>query len=384
MLDMAAMKCFGSAVRAARIAHNWSQNQLSKKVTLSLPQDAPTFYQKKLSRIENADNSLNLKKEEILILQKICDLKDADVTPLLQTFSESAQQGLLKSRPQEDDQESEITVRLPIHIPGTSQLVFDVRSPTSELSGYCGEYHSLFFSTDSDDRRLVEGLFQIEEDPSDSSLCRAHMTLYNENHTEIKWYSGPFFINRHYRTWHCILIGHKKQEVCMLTSCHFNATLCPNQFNMALALTTSSGGQKRPTVHRLFLSRNPVPPKDRTLIQAQLMLNTDSICVSEDMLLALEDDTKRRLSKIKSKQKQSEYQAVLNAIDTIRHVGQKQTYYTINESIIFGSETIATEKHYRGVAVAKLRACSNNVYYNKVSQRVLEFCSDILEKKKNL
>lgn len=365
MLDMTVLKGFGNAVRNARIAHNWSQEQLSKKVSKLLPQDAPRFYQKKLSRIENADPSLNLTKVEISILQKICDLKDADVAPLLQFFS---QEEVQNPRKKEEIQESKIigssTVLLQIHMPEASQLIFDMRSPTSELSGYCGEYHSLFFSTDSNDKRLVEGLFRIEEDPSDPSLCRAHMTLYDKEHIEIKWYSGPFFINRHYRTWHCILIGHEKQEICMLTSCHFNATLCPNQFNMALALTTSSGGQKRPTAHRLFLSRTPVAPKDRALIQAQLMMNTDNICVSEDMLFTLENDMRQRLQKIRSKQKRLEYQAVLNAIDTIRHVGQKQTYYTINESIIFGSETIATEKHFRGVAVAMLRVCSNNVYYS--------------------
>ena len=99
----------------------------------------------------------------------------------------------------------------------------------------------------------------------------------------------------------------------MLTASHFNATLRQNQFNMTLALTTSAGVQKRPTVHRLFLSRKPIPKKDRQLIQAQLMMNTDSICISEKALLDLENETKLQVQKATSKLKQSEYQAANTA-----------------------------------------------------------------------
>ena len=381
MSNSEARKNFGLAVRHARIHRSpeWSQAQVVQKVNRQFFPGTTTFYQKKLSRIESGDCSLRLKKAEVLALQEIFGLEDAVVTPVLMCLEESPAQ----DEPQEAAAKPTV-VSPQIRLSEAGQLSLNIQSPYSELTGYCGEYHSLFVSTDSNEKRLVEGLFSIGKDPSDPNLCRAHMTLYNEKHEEIKWYSGPFFINRHYRTWHCILIGHEKQEVCMLTASHFNATLRPNQFNMVLALTTSSGVQKKPVVHRLLLSRRPFSKRDQKLIQAQLMLNTDSICISEDALSALEETTNQRLQNAKSRMARSECQAVLTAIDIIRQMGQKRTYYTVNESMIYGADTVAADKRLRALALSTIRACTDTVYYNKVSQTVLEICTSILEKGKKL
>ena len=225
MSNSEARKNFGLAVRHARIHRSpkWSQAQVVQKINHQFFPGTTTFYQKKLSRIECGDCSLRLKKAEVLALQKIFGLEDAVVTPVLMCLEESPAQ----DEPQEAAAKPPV-VSPQIRLSEAGQLSLNMQSPYSELTGYCGEYHSLFVSTDSNEKRLVEGLFSIGKDPSDPNLCRAHMTLYNEKHEEIKWYSGPFFINRHYRTWHCILIGHEKQEVCMLTASHFNATLRPN------------------------------------------------------------------------------------------------------------------------------------------------------------
>lgn len=387
MANPSELENFGNAVKAARLAAKRSQRQLSERVKSVLPQGAPRFYQEKLSKIERADRSLTLTKDEILTLQQVCKLEDTVVTPLLELLEKSEkaegpeafeETGIIEGP---DPTESpDWSIR--IHVPEIGQLLSSVSSPTSELAGYCGEYYSLFLSTDSADKRLVEGKLKIFQDQADPNLCSARMILYDQKRKPIKWYSGTCFINRHYRTWHCILIGHKKQEVCMLTASHFNATLRQNQFNMALALTTSAGSQKRPTVHRLFFSRNPIPKKDRHLIQAQLLLNTDSICISENALLDLEKDTNLQIQKAKSKLERSEYQAVLAAIQKIRELGQKETYYTIDESIIYDAETIAANKRSRGFAVSRIRIRTGNVYYNKISQTVLEICTNILEKRK--
>lgn len=319
-------------------------------------------------------------KDEIQVLQQVCKLEDSVVEPLLRSLDE----------PKETEEfttynSDELPCqRTKIYIPETGQLHSNISSPTSELKGYCGEYYTLFLSTDSADKRLVEGKLVISQDQTDPSLCDVHLTLYGSKRNAIKWYTGTCFINRHYRTWHCILIGQKKQEVCMLTASHFNATLHQSQFNMTLALTTSAGVQKRPTVHRLFLSRKPIPKKDRQLIQAQLMMNTDSICISEKALLDLENEIRLEIQKTNSKLKQSECQAVLAAIHKIRELGHKEAYYTIDESIIYDAETIAADKRFRGFAVSRIRSRTNNVYYNKVSQTVLEICANILENRKKL
>lgn len=378
MTRLLGLQNFGNAVRVARLKEKKSQSQLCKKVKALLPEGSPNFYQEKLSKIERAVPTLALTKEEIRILQQVCKLEDSVVEPLLKSLEETGEAGEFTTY----DSDEFSGQHTQIYIPETGQLHSNISSPTSELKGYCGEYYTLFLSTDSADRRLVEGKLIIAQDQTDPSLCNVHLTLYGPKHTAIKWYTGTCFINRHYRTWHCILIGQKKQEVCMLTASHFNATLRQNQFNMTLALTTSAGVQKRPTVHRLFLSRKPIPKKDRQLIQSQLMMNTDSICISEKALLDLENEAKLQVQKATSKLKQSEYQAVLAAIQKIRELGHEETYYTIDESIIYDAETIAADKRFRGFAVSRIRSRTNNVYYNKISQTVLEICANILENRK--
>ena len=76
----------------------------------------------------------------------------------------------------------------------------------------------------------------------------------------------------------------------------------------------------------------------------------------------------------------SEYQAVLTAIGIIRQMGQKRTYYTINESMIYGADTIAADKRLRALALSTIRACTDTVYYNKVSQTVLACCASVVVK----
>lgn len=375
MAYLSELENFGNAVKTTRKTLGKSQKWLSDNVIRLLPQDAPRFYQEKISKIERAVGSVTLTRDEILAIQQVCKLEDAVVNPLLEALERSDELEDIKR-----DKSQNRHIR--IHIPEVGQLHSNVSAPTSELAGYCGEYHSLFLSTDSADKRLVEGRLIISQDQDEPDLCSAYMILYGPKHEEIKWYTGTCFINRHYRTWHCILIGLKKQEVCMLTASHFNATLRKNQFNMALALTTSAGVQKRPTVHRLFLSRNPIPKKDRHLIQAQLMLNTDSICIPEGALLDLEKDTNLQLQKAKSEPERAECQAVLAAIHKIRELGHKETYYTIDESIIYDAETVSADKRSRGFAVSRIRNRTGNVYYNKVSQTVLEICTNILGKRK--
>ena len=77
----------------------------------------------------------------------------------------------------------------------------------------------------------------------------------------------------------------------MLTASHFNSTIHPNLLNVAIALTTSSGIEKRPTMHRILISRKRIRNKETLeLIQAQLCLNTDQICISKTALDALRAD----------------------------------------------------------------------------------------------
>lgn len=165
----------------------------------------------------------------------------------------------------------------------------------------------------------------------------------------------------------------------MLTASHFNSTIHPNLLNVALALTTSSGLQKRPTMHRILLSRNRVSKKEALeLIHAQLRLNTDNICISKSALDSLQKEIEESLHRAKAEKDRAKYQAVLVCIDKIREMGKKEEVYMMAESIIYDSNAIISDKQLRGFVVSKIRASSDSMSYNKISHTVQSICVDIV------
>lgn len=361
-----ARESFGKELLAARKKGGWSQEQLAMKINRELPAGEKLFKQKTISNLEHNKSNVRLTEASIRTIQAACQLPEEIVAPLAEEISCTAAQ-----KPRQS---------CPVHIHEKGQLSCRVSEPNSDLGRYCGEYDCLFVSTDSSSPGIVEGKLRIFSNAERGGQCFAHMTIYNNRKEEIKWYSGPFFLNQHYRTWHCILVGEVKQEICMLTASHFNATLRPNQYNMALSLTTSSGVEKRPTVHRLLISRKPIAKKARKLIQAQLRLNTDSICIEKEALEELEKNTVQHLASATTEKDSLKYQAVLDCIERIRQTRQR-LYYTIDESIIYDSQEIVEAKELRSFVVSEIRSYTPCSYYNKVSQTVLDICADIIEKR---
>lgn len=306
-----------------------------------------------------------LTETDILAVQQAFQLPENIVAPMLTEIQNTPDQ----SPPQSE------AVQITIHEAG--QLI--TSGTSTEFESYLGTYYCLFPSTDSSSNTPIRGVLEIVTNKGKSSQCTAHMTIQDKQGKAIKWYSGPFFINLHYRTWHCILVGSKKQEVCMLTASHFNSTIHPNLLNVAVALTTSSGIEKRPTMHRILISRKRIQNKESlALIQAQLCLNTDQICIPQTALEALRIDMENKLQKAKSEEHQNKYKAVLDCIQKIIEMGKKEEYYIMDESIIYDTKTDIPDKRLRAFAVSKIRSFSGMMPYNKVSQTVQNICVDII------
>lgn len=358
---------FGKALKRARKGKSLTQARLSGKINDYLPEGySRKFGQERISMLERGVPELKLTKEDVEAIRKVLELPDDIVASLLAELQNTEK---IETGKKGD------TSQIKVYEAG--QLVS--RGTSLEFQPYLGKYHCLFISTDSSSTDLVRGLFEITPGEDESEQCTAYMTVYDKKGNEIKWYSGPFFINIHYRTWHCILVGRKKQEVCMLTASHFNSTIHPNLLNVALSLTTSSGLQKRPTMHRILLSRNRVSrKKDLELIQAQLRLNTDSICISKTALDSLQKDMEEALHEAKTEKERTKYQAVLVCIERIREMGKKEEFYMMAESIIYDSNEIIQDRHLRGFVVSKIRASTDSMRYNKISQTVQNICVDII------
>lgn len=145
----------------------------------------------------------------------------------------------------------------------------------------------VIFSTNSLEPKIIKGYSSFTLDYN-NSMCLVELTLYN-NGKPIKQYHGQFVFNDYYRKTYIVLIGEQKQEVCFMALNHFNSTINSNQLNMALALTTFSGSQKRPTMHRVFICRKKLNEKTLKLITPELKLNTDKITISKSNLEHLEE-----------------------------------------------------------------------------------------------
>lgn len=57
----------------------------------------------------------------------------------------------------------------------------------------------------------------------------------------------------------------------------------------------------------------------------------------------------------------------------------KESYYTIDESIIYDSSEITDNRTQRANIVSILRENSNSEYYNKISDTVEEICLNIID-----
>lgn len=167
---------------------------------------------------------------------------------------------------------------------------------------------------------------------------------------------------------------------CMIAAQHFNSTLRSNQLNVALVITTSAGMQKRPTMHRMVISRNKICEKQRDLLLSQLKLNDDTIFISKEKLNLLESDIVKELNNSKDSTEKHYYNAMLKSIEEIRKM-PCESYYKIDEAIFYDSTIISNDKKIRAHVICKIREYTENRYYNKLSNTVHEICTKIMKLK---
>ena len=239
----------------------------------------------------------------------------------------------------------------------------------------------MFYSTDSANPKTVDAkLILSSKEAKGINICYAQLFIL-DNGKQIKSYSGQFFVNTHFKTWYCILIGDENQEVSMLLSSHINATLKNNLLNIALVLTTAAGSNKRPTMHRMIISRKEFSTKKKTTIVSQLKLNSDMITISEENLELIKQQTESKISQLKREKSKSQYIDLLKCINLIMNdstIAQKQTYYSFPESFLYDNKQVFSDEKNKSFVISRIRDKDNNRYHNKTSNTVQEICVDIM------
>ena len=355
---------FGEAIREFRKKQVTllSQSKLCDRINRKLSKTESQFLnQKSLSRIERGEKSIVLSANTVLLIAKECAISEEIYAPFLDLMNLT--------------EEIKYGNKPLLYIKEQGQLL--VNPSHSEFKMYEGEYHCYFYSTNSAEPKIINGLLTIKLDEH-KSICYAEMSILKDGKI-IKKYKGQFVINLHYRKAYMVLIGTEKQEICFLILNCFNATVEENQLNMALVLTTSSGSQKRPTMHRMLISRKILSDDIAKSVLPELKLNTDTITISEENLNILKNQIRKEVSDNKDIDGTTYF--ILNSIDHIEKNGKKEVFYTIDESEIYDSSRITNDTNIRSHIISKLREFSNATFYNKVSDTVEEICFNIINKK---
>lgn len=247
----------------------------------------------------------------------------------------------------------------------------DVESDIA-YKGYLGEYHVYFFPTISSKNDLLHGILKISPFVG-RPFCKASMKLFTgdkkivgDKTEEItKEYEGEFIISLPMQSGYCILRNSLINEQCFFIFHHWHIFNNELKCRMAAVATTSSGGNRRPTIHRLYMCRDELSIENQKYIRGQLRLNDSEILISKInyiKLLREEEDIPEKFKQI------------------FEEEAKIEPYYRVTESKLRNCDIM--EKEFAR-AISLLRDYSVSPKYNKVSMKTDEFIFDYYQEKSN-
>lgn len=169
-------------------------------------------------------------------------------------------------------------------IPESDNLALDTTRPA--FKGYLNNiFHIYFLSTVTGENRIINGNIEFIDTPN--KRCKVKLTistgktnLFGEEIT--KEYTGNLIISIQQSTCYCILYNKDIAELSCLSFSHMYLSNEDLKCRMCVALTTSSGENRRPTIQRLIMSKYSFDLKNNEDVQfltSQLRLNTKTISI---------------------------------------------------------------------------------------------------------
>lgn len=343
---------FGEEVKKEREKRGYTQEKLAEIVSEYLPSPLP---QRRISSIELGAKKRTLQPAVLSALKAVLSLSD-----------EVVELATPRKRRKVCSTDRWISVKEGQYI--------QISAQSNDLRPYLGEYHFVFHSTVREEDKLIHGKLFISS-ANDGSCC-ADMEIIGDTGKVIKRYSGAFFINTYYDTCYFILCGTKMQEVCMLIAPRFKGTLAQNHLIMPLVLTTSAGVTKRPTVHRMIISRTKLHGEPLDLALSQLYLNTDMLYISQSQLDELKSVIDRRLEEDSDCK---HYLLAKKYCEEIEANGEREYVYKIEESNFLDLIKTCKSSEIRGLATAVVRRNSMGEYHNKIGKSSQSIVNTILK-----
>lgn len=246
-------------------------------------------------------------------------------------------------------------------------LVF--KMDEDEFNGYKGEYYCYFFPTISSESKLLEGKLNFKQSKV-GEYCEAHFKLdtnkyYDAERKEkiYKEYRGELIISVRMGSCYCLLHNTDIGEICFLIFHHMYLNNEQLKCRLCTAATASAGDNRRPTIHRMLISRDPIPGEHLKLLKSQLLLNNSEILISSN-----------NLEKLKTQEEDTLPPEVEKMFQTSI---QKEEYYKLSEFQIRALDIPPVDKLR---AICLLRNWSTAPKYNKIGSKCDELLFDYLSK----
>lgn len=252
----------------------------------------------------------------------------------------------------------------------TKRLPLVYNTDEDEFKGYAGLYHTYFFPTISAEEGLLHGWLTFE--PSSSGeYCAAHFKLNTgkknigqkngDDTTIYKLYEGELVISVRMNACYCYLTNHDIGEICFLIFHHMYLNNEELSCRLATAATVSAGDNRRPTMHRILLSRRELSKEELSVVKSQLLMNTtdilisarcyDELCTQE--LLPME----------------------MRPPSPFVNMLPKEEYYSISEAHI---RALHISREEKVKALCALRGKSTSPKYNKIGSKCDELIFEYL------
>lgn len=253
-----------------------------------------------------------------------------------------------------------------------SDGIFAINPSHWAFRGYFGKYNVYFKSTISTEENILHGV--LEFSPSkDNKSCVADLLLYTGKNKEgnkiTKHYTGELLISLSMSSCYCTLISQELGEMCFFVFDYMSINTEDLVSRMACALTTSAGGNRCPTMHRLLICKDELDisnkeSEDFKFLSGHLKLNSSDIIISES-----------KLSEIENCEKRSDIKDVIKKLEKN---SEMESFYKIDESLIrkaqYDIDTMID-------VISILRNYSIAGFNNKISSKSDEYVYNYLQKR---
>lgn len=339
-------------------------------------------YQTRIS--ENISNLMKLKKISQNDIKRICDEAGYNISQATISNAKSGKGNLTISNLIAISYALDVSITDLLDAPqkhesdiaNVEKIISDLNSETLEsnpnsifFDGYKGDFHTLFYKTCQSGDEMVRGILHFEESKN-RDKCDATFYLFTNDinprtgKAAQKVYDGELIISKSMRAAYCYLVNKELGEMCMLIMQYVYTANRPVDTAMAIAVTTASGANRRPTAHRICLSRSSITPEMMDYVKGQLLMNTGNIFLTKNQIKEILNDC--------------------NIPNTFKELleskkAHAETCYCIPEKSLYDS-SLSEEELYKIISLIRKHSLSPK--YNKISRRSDEALHSLLGIKK--